>query len=96
MGRINEHELSDTPLHELQALGFALVELGQYLDTHPDDCEALELFRSYAALYEKGAAEYEKLCGPLTQRSMSEGCQYDWLKDPWPWDFGANAACKEE
>ena len=32
MGMVNEHDLSDTPLHELQALGFALVELGEYLD----------------------------------------------------------------
>ena len=61
MGMVNESVLTDTPLHELQALGFALVELGEYLDTHPDDCEALELFRSYAALYEKGTAEYQKL-----------------------------------
>ena len=97
MGRINEQDLSDTPLHELQALGFALVELGEYLDTHPDDCEAVELFHSYAALYQKGAAEYEAACGPLTQRSSTgENCRYDWLKDPWPWDLAANAACKEE
>ena len=96
MGKRNEQELPDTPLHELQALGFALAELGEYLDTHADDCEALELFRSYAALYEKGAAEYEKICGPLTQRVVSESCDYDWLRDPWPWDLGANAVCKEE
>lgn len=96
MGMVNESVLTDTPLHELQALGFALVELGEYLDTHPDDCEALELFRSYAALYEKGTAEYQKRCGPLTQRSVTENCSYDWLKDPWPWDLDANRARKEE
>ena len=96
MGMVNEHDLSDTPLHGLQALGFALVELGEYLDTHPDDCEAMELFHSYAELYEKGAAEYQKMCGPLMQRNIGGNCQYDWLKDPWPWDYNANMTCKEE
>ena len=58
MGMVNEAPLPETHLHELQTLGFALVELGEYLDTHPDDAEAFEMFRSYADLYKKGRAEY--------------------------------------
>ena len=91
MGMVNKKPLPQSPMAELQALGFALVELGEYLDTHPDDCEAMELFHSYAELYEKGAAEYQKMCGPLMQRNIGGNCQYDWLKDPWPWEEGGNA-----
>ena len=91
MGMVNEAPLSDTCLHELQTLGFALVELGEYLDTHADDKDAFDLFRSYAALYQKGRAEYEKQHGPLTQRAAAEGDKYEWLKDPWPWDYAANS-----
>lgn len=94
MGMVNERSLSDTPLHELQTLGFALVELGQYLDTHADDEEAFQLFRSYGELYQKGKAEYEKMCGPLTLASAAQGEKYTWMQDPWPWEYAAN--CKKE
>lgn len=90
MGMVNDTPLSDTPLHELQTLCFAIAELGQYLDTHPDDKEAFELFRSYAQLYKEGSARYEKQYGPLRHASAAEGETYDWLKDPWPWDYAAN------
>ena len=43
-------EIAKTPLTELQALGFVILELGLYLDTHPDDAEAFSLFQKYVAL----------------------------------------------
>lgn len=90
MGMANEKELGDSHLHELQALGFAIVELGQYLDTHSNDMEAFELFKSYGQLYRKGREEYEKMHGPLTKAAASMGESYTWLKDPWPWEYAAN------
>ena len=87
MGMVNNQEKDATPLEELQALSFAVVELGEYLDTHADDTEALQLFRSYVELYQKGAAEYQKQYGPLTMsQSGADGKSYNWLQDPWPWD----------
>lgn len=41
--------LPSNPLVELQALEFVVLELGTYLDTHPDDMEAFDLFKQYAA-----------------------------------------------
>ena len=96
MGMINEAPLPETHLHELQTLGFALVELGEYLDTHPDDKEAFDMFRSYADLYKKGRAEYEKMHGPLTQGGAANAESYTWLQDPWPWDFAANSPMRKE
>lgn len=96
MGMINEALLPETHLHELQTLGFALVELGEYLDTHPDDKEAFDMFRSYADLYKKGRTEYEKMHGPLTQGGAANAESYTWLQDPWPWDFAANSPMRKE
>lgn len=96
MGMVNKEPLSDTPLHELQTLGFALVELGEYLDTHADDKEAFEMFRAYADLYKKGRAEYEKTHGPLTQSAAAKADSYTWLQDPWPWDYAANGPKRKE
>ncbi len=89
MGMINKNELPVTPLSELQAVAFAIQELALYLDTHRDDMEALELYRSYQKLYKEGQAKYEAMCGPLNHKSVTEG-EYKWLSDPWPWEYCKN------
>ncbi len=89
MGMINK-EKPATPLTELQALGFAIQELALYLDTHRDDKEALELYRSYQQLYHRGRTEYEKIYGPLNHGSPSSAEHFDWIDDPWPWEFSKN------
>ena len=83
-GMVNNGELSDTPMCELMSLGFAVHELGLYLDTHRDDKEAQEAFQKYNKLYGEGVAEYERRYGPL-QMTASDGS--DWVCDPWPWDL---------
>lgn len=89
MGMVNKNELPVTPLTELQMMAFAIQELALYLDTHRDDLEALELYRSYQAMYAEGKAAYEKMCGPLNHLSAGSG-EYKWLDDPWPWEYSKN------
>ena len=90
MGMVNKSELSVTSLSELQALGFAIQELALYLDTHRNDREALEIYRSYQKIYKKCAQEYMKKHGPLTHKMISDSEKYDWLDDPWPWEYFKN------
>lgn len=87
---VNTEEKSDTLTHQLQALGFAVQELGLYLDTHGDDVEAAELFRRYAELYEAGMARCREQCGPLFQREALRDGKYSWNSTPWPWEYRAN------
>ena len=87
---VNTVEKSDTLMHQLQALGFAVQELGLYLDTHGDDAEAAELFRRYTELYEAGMARYRENCGPLFQREALQDGKYSWNSTPWPWEYRAN------
>lgn len=89
MGMVNKQEKPVTPLTELQAMGFVIQELALYLNTHRDDLEALEMYRQYQKLYNDGRKAYEKMCGPLTHFSSSEGA-YQWLDDPWPWEYAKN------
>ena len=89
MGMVNKNELPVTPLTELQVMAFAIQELALYLDTHRDDQEALDLYRSYQKLYEQGRDAYEKMCGPLNHMSVGEG-GYRWLNEPWPWEYAKN------
>ena len=89
MGMINQKELPNTPLVELQTMGFAIQELALYLDTHSDDKDALELYRTYQRMYLDGKKMYEKEFGPLNHMSVS-GEKYRWLDDPWPWEYATH------
>ena len=89
MGMVNKNEKPITPLTELQTMAFAIQELALYLDTHRDDEEALELYRTFQKMYHEGRAMYEKECGPLNHMSISHG-KYKWLDDPWPWEYAKN------
>ena len=52
-------------LEEIQAIDFVIVELNLYLDTHPDDFEAIKQFNDNAEKSMKLKIEFEKKFGPL-------------------------------
>ena len=89
MGMVNNKELPVTSLSDLQALGFAVNELALYLDTHREDQEALELYRSYQNAHHEAMVRYTRECGPLNHMSPGTG-PYKWLNDPWPWEYANN------
>lgn len=70
----------------LSAEQFAAWELHLYLDTHPADKKAKEMYERHQARATELREEYECKYGPLSPRD-GEGCE--WLKDPWPWERGA-------
>ena len=47
LGMVNDQLKPDTQLNQLRTVNFAVQELALYLDTHREDGEALELYRSY-------------------------------------------------
>lgn len=89
MGMVNQKEQPVTPLTELQTMAFALQELALYLDTHREDQEALELYRTYQQMYHKGLMAYSQEHGPMNHGIPTEG-PYQWLDDPWPWEYSKN------
>ena len=90
MNMVNTKEKAITPKSELQAIGFGIQELVLYLDTHPEDTEALELYRQYQQLYQKVSQAYEREKRPLNHAAPGQGDTYAWLDDPWPWEYDAN------
>jgi spore coat protein JB len=73
-------------LEELQQLDFGLVELTLYLDTHPEDIQALGQFNQLAQQRQLSAGEFEIRYGPLLQfgHSLSR-YPWQWAETPWPW-----------
>ena len=71
---------------QIRELDFAIVELGLYLDTHPDDQKALCLHREYAKKLKDLKDKYQKVYGPLTNHYPCN--KWRWLEEPWPWERG--------
>lgn len=87
---MNEGKSDTSLLRELSALGFVLLELHLYLDTHPRDVNALNLFTQYRAKYLEVLDEYERAYGPVTAVNGVSGNTWKWVEDPWPWETDAN------
>ena len=75
------------PLTELMAIDFAADELELYLDTHCDDAEAFAMYQTFLALKKEARSRYEQQYGPISQEDMLGAKCYDWLKEPWPWEY---------
>lgn len=88
--KVEGSTLPSTPMAQLQALEFVVLELGIYLDTHPNDMEAFTLFKQYAAMEKAAKAAYEAKFGPLTKSAAATGERYRWLQEPWPWTYQQN------
>lgn len=75
-------------LKTLQSLEFAALEFNLYLNTHPDDQQALDEFSRLATAAEECLRMYEANYGPLSAEASigSEG-YWRWLEHPWPWEI---------
>lgn len=85
--QINQNEKTATLSSQLQAMSFAIDELGLYLDTHRDDADAVALFNQYVERYADAMQKYEAQYDSLTQRDSALEGTYTWIDDPWPWDY---------
>ena len=85
--KVNAVDLPDTPMNRLRALDFVLLELGLYLDTHPFDKEAADLFQSLSKEEETVRAQVRDTEGPLTMKDAMVKGHYTWWKGPWPWQY---------
>ncbi len=65
-------------------------ELLLYLNTHPDDKEALILFNSYVKKYNELKDEYNQNYGMLNAEGTTSPFPWQWINEPWPWEYDAN------
>ena len=77
-------------LYEIQKCNFAAYDLLLYLDTHPEDKKAFEMFRELVEKLKKMKYEYEKEHGPLEAYNSASFCAFKWLDSPWPWEKEGN------
>ena len=82
----NDDLTKEEMIKKLKCYRFAIIELGLYLDTHPEDEKALCLHKEYANKFKVLEDKYQKVYGPL---SIMYPCnKWRWLEEPWPWERG--------
>lgn len=77
----------DKALRRVQAAGFAAHEAALYLDSHPDDEEAMTYFNMQMTAAKEAARQFSAKYGPLTMENAVGANTWEWVKTPWPWEM---------
>ncbi len=82
-------------MDEINEVSFALNETTLYLDTHPDDQQALAYFNELAPRRKELLKEYAQSYEPLTLdcicgERQKNADHFVWTDGPAPWEGGAN------
>ena len=73
----------------IDALCFASIDLGLYLDINPDDKNAIELYNMYRTNLGEYMVMYQNKYGPITKTSDAlNAYPWKWNDSPWPWEKG--------
>ncbi|MBP3336383.1 MAG: spore coat protein CotJB [Ruminiclostridium sp.] len=70
-------------LRKLSAADFYAQDLKLFLDTHPDDTRALELYREAVKQADACRCAFENEFYPLRASSAGTDCNWDWLSGQW-------------
>ena len=76
-------------LKQITALDFMMIDLHLYLNTHPNDRNALEKYNSIVMEANILKHDYEKYFGPLSYGACSY-YPWQWINEPWPLEYEAN------
>lgn len=63
---------------------FVATDLKLYLDTHPDDSRAMELYREAVRQYKACKATFEDTFYPLNATAAGRDGEWDWLDGTFP------------
>lgn len=74
----------DELLRAIAEADFFAQDLKLYLDTHPDDSRALEMFREACRQYKACKAAFEDSFYPLTACAAGKDGEWDWLEGCFP------------
>ena len=62
---------------------FVIHDLSLYLDTHPNDAQAVKHYEFYQNKLAALENEHDKLYG--SKKSIRDG-SWTWIEGPWPWE----------
>lgn len=66
--------------------GFAVVDVALFLDTHPDDAEALAYYNEVRDKYLEYRKMYTMKYGPLNMTEVLSENRFTWIEQRLPWE----------
>jgi len=76
----------DALLREITILDFMALDLHLFLNTHPEDTNALDMYNDCITRSQNLRKEYEEEYGPLTAFRSNGQPGWTWNLEPWPWE----------
>lgn len=73
-------------LNDIRIVDFVLVDLSEYLDTHPFDQEAMKYFNHYSRIKNKMSRDFSMKYFPLTTDMAESSKEWRWGAAPLPWE----------
>ena len=86
----------DEMLKMITELDFFIIDIHLYLNTHPDDKEAIELYNSYVMQVKKLREDYNTQYGMLLANNSISKMPWQWIDNPWPWQKSFNFELMED
>lgn len=83
-------------LQKITALDFYIIDIHLYLNTHPDDSEALMLYNECVTQVKQLREEYSHSYGMLLANNSTSKQPWQWIDNPWPWQKAFNFELKED
>ena len=80
-----------TMLQQINEISFAVYDTLLFLDTHPNDQQALQFYREMSQKRNAAMEEFGRIYGPLTVDCIcaTNGNRWQWIDQPWPWEGGS-------
>jgi len=73
-------------LKKVMGYDFAALDILLYMDTHPNDMSAFNIYKDVVAKAKAARNDYEAKFGPLTQYDAAQDAGNKWSDGPWPWE----------
>ena len=80
------NETARTLMQRIYEASFAVDDIVLYLDTHPDDMNALNYYNYVVQLRKEAEDAYQQQFGPLTTDGVESDSKWTCLTDKWPWE----------
>lgn len=80
------NETAKMLMERINQAGFAMDDVLLFLDTHPNDLNALNYYHYVAQMRKEATNAYESQFGPLTVDDVQSTGNWTWLTDRWPWE----------
>lgn len=80
-----------TMLQQINEISFAAYDTLLFLDTHPNDQQALQFYREMSQKRNAAMEEFGRIYGPLTVdcTCATNGNRWQWIDQTWPWEGGS-------